>query len=309
MSEPYPPRDDGTQPEHRWSGDRPYGQSEPTVQFPPQTPSQPAPYDPYHPPPPPPSQQTPGPGYAAPNYPTPSYPPTAQFPPVAYPPGYGPPDYGQPGYGQPGYGQPIPPYNDSMNGFAIASFVLSFCGSVPLSLIFGLVALRQIRRKGGRGRGFAVAGLAITGAWMLLCAAGGVYAIVTDPDRNASGQITSGGRVAVTDLKVGDCVNDIEENKRVLTLPAVPCAEPHDAEVFAVFDLSGSTFPGESEVVSQVESSCVDRLEEYAPAAVNDPSIDLYYFAPDETSWRRGDREVVCVALDPNKQRTGSLRA
>ena len=264
---------------------------EPTVQFPPHlAPAQPPPYDPYNPPPPP------------------SYPPTAQFPPVA-PPGYGQPGYGQPAYGPPGYGPPVyaAPYNDSMNGFAVASFVLSFCGGL-LSLIFGLIALRQIKRNGGRGRGLAIAGIVISCLWFLAIAGGVVYAIATDADRNASGQITSGGRVSVTDLKVGDCVNDIEEDKQVLSLPAVPCAQPHDAEVFAIFELTGSTFPGEAEVVSQVEPKCSDRLEQYAPAALNDPSIELYYFAPNETSWRRGDREVVCIAVDQTKQRTGSLR-
>jgi len=278
MSQPNPPSpdDDPTTPGTQWYGQHGYGQ--------------PAPYDPYNPPPPP------------------SYPPTAQFPPVAYPPAGYPPGYGPPGYGPPAYGPPVPPYNDRWNGFAVASFLLSFCGGI-LSPIFGFVALRQIKRDGGRGRGLAIAGLAISGLWVLLCAGGAVYALTTDPERNASGQITSGGQVPVTDLKVGDCVNDIDENRRVLSLPAVPCAEPHDAEVFAVFELTGSTFPGESEVVSQVESKCVDRLEQYAPAAINDPSIDLFYFAPDETSWRRGDREVVCIAVDSTKQRTGSLRA
>jgi hypothetical protein len=51
--------------------------------------------------------------------------------------------------------------NQSTNGFAIASFVLSLlCGSL-LAVIFGHIALSQINKRGGGGRGFAIAGLII----------------------------------------------------------------------------------------------------------------------------------------------------
>jgi len=59
-----------------------------------------------------------------------------------------------------------------MSGLAIASFVLSLVwlygvGTI-LALIFGLVALRQIKRTGQRGRGFAIAGIAIAGSTIVL---------------------------------------------------------------------------------------------------------------------------------------------
>jgi len=63
-----------------------------------------------------------------------------------------------------------------MSGLAIASFVLSLVwlwgvGSI-LALIFGLVALRQIKQTGQRGRGFAIAGVAISGVTILLLVLG-----------------------------------------------------------------------------------------------------------------------------------------
>jgi hypothetical protein len=39
-----------------------------------------------------------------------------------------------------------------------------------LSAVFGIVALVQIRDRQQRGKGFAIAGLAISGAWILLLA-------------------------------------------------------------------------------------------------------------------------------------------
>jgi hypothetical protein len=60
----------------------------------------------------------------------------------------------------------------SFNGLAIASFVLSLVWlygvGTLLALIFGLVALRQVKRTGQRGRGFAIAGLVISVATLLI---------------------------------------------------------------------------------------------------------------------------------------------
>lgn len=109
------------------------------------------------------------------------YPPSQAYPPgppysQAYPPG-------QPGYGQayppgqPGYGQPAGyPYRGAgrVNGFAIASFVLGLAGfmlvTLVLSVIFGIVALAGIRRTAERGKGLAIAGLVLSGVWVLLFA-------------------------------------------------------------------------------------------------------------------------------------------
>ena len=56
---------------------------------------------------------------------------------------------------------------DRMNGMAIAGFICSLF--LPLlGLIFSAIALGQIKRKGGRGKGLATAGLVISIVTMLL---------------------------------------------------------------------------------------------------------------------------------------------
>jgi Domain of unknown function (DUF4190) len=54
------------------------------------------------------------------------------------------------------------------NGFAIASLVFGIIGGVLLALVFGYIALSQIRRSGGRqgGRGMALAGVILGWAWL-----------------------------------------------------------------------------------------------------------------------------------------------
>src|SRR3954452_24834831 len=98
----------------------------------------------------------------------PGQPPYGQPPggqsPYAQPPGdqspYGQPPQGAP-YGQPygqAYGQPA---TTGTNGMAIASLVCAFF-CTPLGLIFGFIALSQIRERGQGGRGLAIAGIVIS---------------------------------------------------------------------------------------------------------------------------------------------------
>jgi hypothetical protein len=54
-----------------------------------------------------------------------------------------------------------------LNAFSVVSFVLGlfgFCGWAIISIVFGVLGLREIKRKGHRGRGFAVSGLILSAA-------------------------------------------------------------------------------------------------------------------------------------------------
>lgn len=61
---------------------------------------------------------------------------------------------------------PSPPRT---NGLAIAAFVLGLCGFGVLPVIFGHVALGQIRRSGDRGATLAIVGLVL--GYLVLAAA------------------------------------------------------------------------------------------------------------------------------------------
>jgi hypothetical protein len=69
------------------------------------------------------------------------------------------------GYPPPGYGYPPPP-SASTNNMAIASLVSALlgwiCGVGPiLGVVFGIIALNQIKQNGQGGRGLALAGIII----------------------------------------------------------------------------------------------------------------------------------------------------
>ena len=91
-------------------------------------------------------------------------------------PQFGQQQYGQPQYGQQQFGpQQYPPYQGypgyrqqaGTNGFAIAALI---CGIVfnVLGIIFGFVALNQIKRTGEQGRGMAIAGIWVGAASLVL---------------------------------------------------------------------------------------------------------------------------------------------
>jgi hypothetical protein len=213
-------------------------------------------------------------------------------------------------YGPPpgGYAPGYPPVKPGTNGFAIASLVLGVVGGVLLSVVFGFVGLAQTRRTGQAGRGLALAGLALSAGWVVAGAIAVAVVLVTATDRNPTGQGTGKGSVSAFDLAVGDCLNGLKAGSNLSSLPRVPCTEPHEGEVFAVFDLPAGAYPGESRLADQARRQCADRFEGYAPSAVDDTSIELFFLHPTQLSWAQGDHEVTCVATDPNRKRTGSLK-
>lgn len=84
-----------------------------------------------------------------------------QFAPQPYPP-----YQGYPGYqGHPGY--PPMMQRPGTNAFAIAGFVCGFVFNI-LGIIFGFVALNQIKRTGEQGRGLAIAGIWVGAASVAL---------------------------------------------------------------------------------------------------------------------------------------------
>jgi Domain of unknown function (DUF4190)/Septum formation len=197
------------------------------------------------------------------------------------------------------------PAASSTNGFAIAALVFGILGGL-LGIVFGIVALVQIRRTGQKGTGLAVAGLVLSALWLLVLALGlGVF-LVTAADRDDTGEITEGGSVSAMSLQVGDCLNGLEEGGNVRSLPAVPCAEPHEGEVYATFDLPDGDYPGETAIYEQAEADCNERLSSAAPEAYEDPSVGLFYLYPLEQSWP-DDREVVCIAIATSGTTTGSI--
>ncbi|MFC4941967.1 DUF4190 domain-containing protein [Pseudonocardia sp. GCM10023141] len=196
------------------------------------------------------------------------------------------------GLGYPPLGpQPRP----TVNGLAVAALVVAIISLFPIAAVLAFVSLGQIRRNGQTGRAFAIAALVVSAVWVVVWAL--IVALITMLP-------ASGATVTTSGYHAGDCVNRNSGSGS----GTLPCAQPHDAEVFAVFSLPAGTYPGDPAVEDTVENACNERLDAYAPSAGTDTAIGLAAISPDAASWRRNDREVVCLATARNGKVTGSIR-
>ncbi|MBV9513688.1 MAG: septum formation family protein [Mycobacteriaceae bacterium] len=219
---------------------------------------------------------------------------------MTYPPGqphqyepYQPQPYGV--YGQ--QPPPYPPPRKSTNRFAIASLILGVLGVVLLSIIFGILGL--VQTKGGRqaGRGLAIAGLVVSGVWIVL----GIVAVVLIV-------IFANRTVLATDVQLGDCIETTPADMAsVRTLPKVSCDKPHEGEVFALIPVSGDTFPGQDALRDEYEKKCVSELDNYSSKAASDSAYQIFVLYPTQETWDQGDRRVACLTITQDK-RTGSVR-
>ncbi|WND35351.1 DUF4190 domain-containing protein [Streptomyces sp. BB1-1-1] len=237
------------------------------------------------------------------------YPPGPHSP-GQYPPGAYPPQQPYPG----GWGQPYGAYprQPPVNGVAIAAFVLGVLCFVPaVGLVLGLIALAQIRRRGERGKGFAVAGSVLSSVGLALW--------VVSLSTGAAGEFWEGFRDAARgegtaySLEKGQCFTTPSGSLQGVTydVDEVPCEEEHDGEVFAAFELPGGTFPGDGEITRAADERCYALQDTYAMDRWALPAdVDVYYLTPTSQSWRTGDREITCLFgnTDERGTLTGSLR-
>ncbi|MGV9417498.1 DUF4190 domain-containing protein [Streptomyces sp. NPDC003674] len=225
--------------------------------------------------------------------------------------------YGPPGYPQgPAYrpwAQGYSPYNRPapVNGLAITSMVFGVLCCLPgVGLVFGLIALRQIRRRGERGTGLAVGGSVLSGIglalWALMLATGGASSFWEEVKQGARDG-------ADASLVKGDCFDSpsgaLSGGTEVVT--GVPCSGEHDGEVFATFRLRDGRYPGDASVRGTADERCHGLRDSYAMDAWAVPDdVDVYYLMPTEGSWAAGDREVTCVFGNAAEggNLTGSLR-
>lgn len=116
------------------------------------------------------------------------------------------------------------------------------------------------------------------------------------------------GTISVFELEVGDCISTPSGP----TVTGVPCSEPHDFEVYALFDVPGgpsAPYPGDASITDTADTGCQgDRFTDYVGEPYATSEIYATSLSPSEATWtQQGDREVVCLARAQSGQLTGTV--
>lgn len=215
-----------------------------------------------------------------------------------------------------GYAYGPPP----LNGFALASLLVGLLCFPPLGIVFGVVALVQIGKKGERGRALAVWGLAVSLVMSVaLVVVVPVVGRAVEEFGDRSGargaarvyEDVEGELVDASELRVGHCFNVPGGDLLAEDVPVyrIDCAEVHDAEVTSATSMTEERFPGALEVEDAAVRDCWSAQDAYAMDAwALPPSAGMYYFAPSRRSWSGGDRRTVCMIGTEGGEHRGSLR-
>jgi len=105
----------------------------------------------------------------------------------------------------------------------------------------------------------------------------------------------------VFSLKVGDCYNGpsfkVGESTEVENVKLVSCDEPHESEVYAVFELPDSSWKGEDYVAEQAWLGCKPRFEAFVGIEYGLSTLHLDYLYPSERTWNEVDDRLVQCSI------------
>ncbi len=197
-------------------------------------------------------------------------------------------------------------YRPGHNGLAIAALCCGVAVFVPFAsiaaVVLGIVALGQLRRVVQKGRGMAIAGIALGSLWIAGVLALIAFAVTSSPDREGStGALVADQTVDVSDLRPGDCFDGLPtiDDTTMSEVTSAACSDPHEAQVAAAVTLPEGPWPGRDDAALRAESTCSTAV----PSGVRVEDADrvqlMYLYPSTPTEWRLS-RGVLCVLVDPD---------
>jgi hypothetical protein len=139
----------------------------------------------------------------------------------------------------------------------------------------------------------------------LVGVAAGVLAVLTHGFHKKTVVTYQHRAAAVFSLRPGECINTSAGG---LAFTRLACSASHDAEVFATFTLTGSSWPGTTAVQQGAGNGCADRLSGYLNPQLTTAALAQAYVYPDEAAWKADERTVICEVSSSTGKLTGSVR-
>lgn len=133
--------------------------------------------------------------------------------------------------------------------------------------------------------------------------------------RDAAGKVSTAGHTNLLKLRAGDCVSDLRKqlvenptssDNGVPTVNALPCAQPHDAEVLTISRIAGKDWPGSSIVdgeAARVREALRARLSRLQNATPGE-HLAFVSFRPTQDRWEfENQHQIVFAVLFAKAQR------
>lgn len=152
-------------------------------------------------------------------------------------------------------------------------------------------------------RPLAVLSVAFACAALTGCSLLGDLRAVSSADGTGTGTTTDVFAVAV-----GDCLNDGADMEEVSEVEIVNCKVEHDREAYKSVILTEGVFPGSDAIKNRAETDCASAFANFVGLDYKASKLGFSYYYPTEETWSQGDREILCLAVDPGGRSTGSLK-
>lgn len=151
------------------------------------------------------------------------------------------------------------------------------------------------------------AGVFLAAAAGVLLVAAGLTALATHwPKARPPAHPLRALRGTVFGLHAGQCIDTAPNG--IGHARAIPCAQPHDAEVYATYRLADRRWPGAAAIGRQARQGCQPKLSTYLNPQLA-ASLSLSYAYPGQGAWSLGERTVVCEVRGADGKLTGSVRS
>jgi hypothetical protein len=156
---------------------------------------------------------------------------------------------------------------------------------------------------GGRGGRRSVPVLAVVTCALVLAAAAAAVALLTHRPHHAPASHPLRG--TVFQLRSGQCLNFSQNGTAVAH--AVPCTQPHDAEIYGTFRVAGRQWPGDAALSAQARQDCQSKLSGYLNQ-LSLSNVAEFYVYPGRSAWAAGGRSVTCEIRGTQGKLTGYVR-
>jgi hypothetical protein len=185
------------------------------------------------------------------------------------------------------------------------SIAAACLGVIPVfaglpGIIFGFIALHQIKERGGqRGRGNALTGIVAGFAWLLLLGALLAVGLASDGSNSEASDTIS--------VAVGQCFTS-PPGATVGGITVVDCAKPHTDQAYAEYQVPGTTYPGDSAMQAGASKQCLALGQTKVDQSNLTGTMDSAILYPSAQDWAAYDRTVTCLIEGTNGSTwTGSI--